>query len=146
MKERPAIHTFTKAFVVGLLIIFFTVTVQAQKVSRHSSHGSVKRTQKVLYGQASFYANKFNGRRTASGEIFSQTKYTAACNVLPLGTWIRITNLKNGKTVVVKTNDRLHWSMRRLVDISRAGAIKLGFEHRGLTRVKVEVLDQKLYK
>jgi rare lipoprotein A len=50
---------------------------------------------KILYGTASFYANKFNGRKTASGEIFSQQKMTAACNVLPLGTWIRVTNLRN---------------------------------------------------
>jgi len=103
---------------------------------------SSKKSKKVLYGQASFYSNKFHGRKTANGEIFSQDKFTAACNVLPLGTMIRVTNLKNGKTVVVKTNDRLHAKTRRLVDLTRAAAKKLGFISRGLTRVKVEVIGK----
>lgn len=114
-----------------------------------ASGSSVKRprqTQKVFYGQASYYANKFHGKRTANGEIFSQDKYTAACNVLPLGTWIRVTNLKNKRSVVLKTTDRLHPKMRRLVDLSRSAAQKLGYIHSGLTRVKVEVLDQKTHK
>lgn len=98
---------------------------------------------KVLYGTASYYSNKFNGRKTANGEIFSQQKLTAACNVLPLGTWIRVTNLRNGRSVVVKVNDRLHEKMKRVVDLSRAAAEKLGFIRSGLTRVKVEVLGKK---
>jgi len=100
----------------------------------------------VLFGQASFYSNKFHGRMTANGETFDQTHFTAACNSLPLGTWIQVTNLRNGKIVVVKTNDRLHPKTRRLVDLTRAAAQKLGFISSGLTRVKVEVLDQKLYR
>ena len=89
---------------------------------------------------ASFYANKFSGRKTASGEIFSQKKLTCACNVLPLGTWIRVTNMRNGRSVVIKTNDRIHPKVRRVVDLTRAAAEKLGFIARGLTRVKVEVI------
>ncbi|HMU71547.1 MAG TPA: septal ring lytic transglycosylase RlpA family protein, partial [Ferruginibacter sp.] len=104
---------------------------------------SSKKSKKVLYGQASFYSNKFHGRKTANGEIFSQDKFTAACNVLPLGTWIKVTNLRNGKTVVVKVNDRIHPRMRRVVDLSKAAAQKLGFVSRGLTRVKVELVDKK---
>ncbi len=104
------------------------------------------KNQRLFYGQASFYSNKFHGRRTANGEIFNQDKMTAACNILPLGTWIRVTNMRNGKAVVVKTTDRLHPRMRRLVDLSRAAAKKLGYISSGLTRVKVEVLNQKLYK
>ena len=101
-----------------------------------------KKTTRVFYGQASFYANKFNGRRTANGEIFSQKKLTCACNVLPLGTWIKVTNLRNGRSVVVKTNDRIHPRMKRIVDLSKAAAEKLGFVSRGLTRVKVELADK----
>lgn len=97
---------------------------------------------KVLYGTASFYANKFEGRRTANGEIFSQKKMTAACNVLPLGTWIRVTNLRNGRSVVVKVNDRLHYRMKRVVDLSGIAARQIGHKD-GLARVKVEVLDRK---
>jgi rare lipoprotein A len=101
------------------------------------------KSSKIFYGTASFYANKFEGRKTASGEIFNHKKLTAACNVLPLGTYIRVTNVKNGKTVVVKTNDRLHPKMKRIVDLTRAAAQKLGFISAGLARVKVEVIGRK---
>src|SRR6186713_2544606 len=98
---------------------------------------------KILYGTASFYSNSFNGRKTANGEIYSHKKLTAACNVLPLGTWIRVTNLRNGKSVVVKTNDRLHSRMKRVVDLSREAAEKLDYVKSGLTRVRVEVIGKK---
>ena len=99
-------------------------------------------TVKIIYGTASYYANKFQGRKTANGEIFNQQKLTAACNVLPLGTWIRVTNLKNKSTVVVKVNDRLHGRMKRAVDLSREAARQLGFLNAGLAKVKVEVLEK----
>ena len=98
---------------------------------------------KILYGTASYYSNSFNGKKTANGEIYSHKKMTAACNVLPLGTWIKVTNLKNGKSVVVKTNDRLHSKMKRVVDLSREAAEKLGYVKSGLTRVRVEVIGKK---
>lgn len=100
-------------------------------------------TSRVLYGTASYYADKFNGRPTANGELYDSKKMTAACNVLPLGTWIRVTNLTNNRTVIVKTNDRLHIRMTRIVDLSRVAAEKLGYIGRGLTKVKVEVLKIK---
>lgn len=99
-------------------------------------------SSRVLYGEASFYANKFNGRQTASGEIFNQNKFTAACNVLPFGTWIKVTNVRNGKSVVVKVNDRLHPKMKRLVDLSKASATELGYIARGVVRVKAEVIGK----
>ena len=102
-----------------------------------------KASPKILYGTASFYHDKFNGRQTANGEIFSQKKMTAACNVLPMGTWIKVTNLRNGKSVIVKTNDRMHPRMKRVVDLSRMAAQKLGYVGYGLSRVKVEVLGKK---
>ena len=123
-----------KIFLIGLLIsatnIFAGDTTE------------VKAKPKVLYGTASFYSNSFHGKRTANGEIYSQHKLTAACNVLPLGTWIKVTNLRNGKSVIVKTNDRLHARMTRVVDLSRAAADKLNYTKSGLTRVKVEVLGK----
>lgn len=97
---------------------------------------------RVYYGIASYYADKFNGRPTANGEIYSHKKLTAACNILPLGTWIRVTNLKNNKSVIVKTNDRLHPRMKRIVDLSRSAAEKLAYTGRGLTQVKVEVIEK----
>lgn len=102
-----------------------------------------KRDTKTLYGQASFYSQKFEGRKTASGQLFNHKKFTAACNTLPLGTFIKVTNLKNGKTVIVQTNDRLHKKTTRLIDLTMAGAKRLGFVSAGLTRVKIEVLGGK---
>ena len=98
---------------------------------------------KLIYGTASYYSNSFNGKKTANGEIYSHKKMTAACNVLPLGTWIKVTNLQNGKSVVVKTNDRLHSKMKRVVDLSREAAEKLGYVKSGLTKVRVEVIGKK---
>jgi rare lipoprotein A len=98
---------------------------------------------KIQYGTASYYADKFEGRQTATGEIFTQQKMTAAHNTLPLGTWIRVTNLSNKKTVVVRINDRLHPKNPRLVDLSKTAAKKLGYIGEGLTRVRVEVLGKK---
>lgn len=107
------------------------------------SKTKIRSKSKVMFGTASYYAEKFHGRKTANGEIFDNTKFTAACNTLPLGTWIRVTNLSNNRSVIVKTNDRLHPRMTRIVDLSRAAAEKLGYIRKGLTKVKVEVLEKK---
>jgi len=130
----------TTAF--ALLFLPVSVTVRAQQ-SHPSRQEAPKNTAKIQYGTASFYANKFNGRKTANGEVFSQDKLTAAHNSLPFGTWIKVTNLKNKKSVVVRVNDRLAHDNKRLVDLSRAGASKLGYTSRGLTKVKIEVLGKK---
>jgi peptidoglycan lytic transglycosylase len=97
----------------------------------------------VQYGIASFYADKFEGLTTSTGEKFSQKKLTAAHNTLPLGTWIRVTNLRNKKTVIVRVNDRLHHRNTRLVDLSREAARRLGYISNGLAKVKVEVLGTR---
>lgn len=129
-------------FCIGIFLLFLQpARLQAQ--STEPAEVKTRKTSRVFYGQASFYSNKFNGRKTASGEIFSQTKYTCACNVLPLGTWVKVTNLKNGRSAIVKINDRIHPKMRRVVDLSRIAAQKLGYISRGLTRVKVEVIGKK---
>src|SRR5689334_25390842 len=103
---------------------------------------TVKGKARILYGTASYYADKFNGRETANGEVYDSKKMTAACNVLPMGTWIRVTNLSNNRSVIVKTNDRLHIRMTRIVDLSRVAAEKLGYIGKGLIKVKVEVLEK----
>jgi rare lipoprotein A len=101
-----------------------------------------KKNPKVQFGIASFYANKFNGRRTANGEIFSQQKLTAASNKLPLNTWVKVTNLKNKRNVVLRVTDRMHHLNKRLIDLSRAAAKQLGYTGRGLAKVRVEVLGR----
>ena len=119
-------------------LFLFTVSFTATDATRNTVS-----KPRILYGTASFYSNSFNGKKTANGEIYSQKKMTAACNVLPLGTWIRVTNLRNGRSVLVKTNDRLHTRMKRVVDLSRTAAEKLNYIKSGLTRVRVEVLGKK---
>lgn len=121
-----------------LLVAFSSVAAFSQ-----DSTAKKKAAPKALYGTASFYSDKFNGRQTANGEIFSQKKMTCACNVLPMGTWIRVTNLRNKRSIIVKVNDRLHPKMKRLVDLTRAGANKLGFVSSGLVKIRVEVLGNK---
>ena len=137
-----------KFLAVGFIILSFfspdnLLSAQAIPVKKtFSAH--LKNNTKTLYGQASFYSQKFEGRKTASGQIFKHKKFTAACNTLPLGTFIKVTNLKNGKTVVVQTNDRLHAKTKRLIDLTMAGAKRLGFVASGITKVKVEVLRDKM--
>jgi rare lipoprotein A len=116
------------------------VAQQADSVRKVSARA---KPSKVYYGTASFYAKKFQGRKTANGERFNHQAFTCACNVLPFGTWVRITNLRNGKQVVVKVNDRLHHKMKRLADLTHAAASQLGFIKSGLTRIKLEVLGKR---
>lgn len=95
----------------------------------------------IKYGVASYYAAKFDGRKTASGEIYRNELSTAACNILPFNTWIKVTNLKNNKFIIAKINDRLHSKNKRLIDLSKSAAKKLGYISVGLTKVRVEVLE-----
>jgi rare lipoprotein A len=118
------------------LTMGYAATAQSQTITRK------KQTARIQYGTASYYADKFEGRLTASGEKFSQKRMTAAHNGLPMGTWIKVTNMRNKKVVVVKVNDRLHHRNTRLVDLSSAAAAKLGYKARGLTKVKIEVLGK----
>ncbi len=115
---------------------------QQQKSPAARRSYSHNKTIKTQYGVASFYANKFNGRRTANGEIFSQKKLTAASNTLSLNTWVKVTNLHNKKTVFVKITDRMHHLNKRLIDLSKAAAHELGYTGRGLARVRVDVLGK----
>src|SRR5258707_12248395 len=101
----------------------------------HKGHHKTAAT-KVQYGIASYYANKFEGRKTYTDEIFSQQKLTAASNTLPMHVWVRVTNLRNHKTVVVRINDKMHPRNKRLIDLSHAAAERLGYAGRGLTHVR----------
>lgn len=100
-------------------------------------------TGKTFSGTASFYAQKFQGRKTATGEIFNNNGMTCACNQVKLGSMVRVTNLKNNKSVVLKVTDRLAASNHRAVDVTVKAAKELGFYEAGLTKVKVEVVEKK---
>ena len=93
-------------------------------------------------GVASYYADKFNGRRTANGERFDNTAMTAAHPSLPFGTLIEVTNMRNGKKVVVRVNDRGPYTHARVLDLSRNAARQLGMHNTGTAKVKVAVLDK----
>ena len=125
------------------LFLFVTTLMLLTQVASYSqgrvNYRHAKRVN-VAVGFASFYADKFEGRKTASGERFSQKKMTCAHNTYPMGTRVRVTNLSNQRSVIVKVNDRLHHRNARLVDLSKSAARKIGLSKRGVTKVKVERL------
>lgn len=107
----------------------------------------VKHNTKVVTGVASFYSKNLEGTKTATGERYRNAKLTAASNNYKLNTWVKVTNLRNDKFVIVRINDRMHPRMAkkgRVVDLSRAAAKELDFMKKGLTRVRVEPLDRKI--
>jgi rare lipoprotein A len=116
------------------------------QATHHKSKKTKRSTskEKIHYGTASFYANKFEGRPTANGDVFSQKKLTGASNILPLNQWVRVTNTRNNLAVVLRINDRMHKNNKRLIDLSKAAAKKLKYTGYGLAHVKVEVLGKKL--
>ena len=95
----------------------------------------------VQTGKASFYADKFEGTQTASGERYRHNKLTAAHKTLPFGTKVRVTNLGNNKSVELVINDRGPYVDNRIIDISKSAAERLGFINQGLADVKLEVID-----
>jgi len=96
----------------------------------------------ALNGTASWYGRGFHGKKTASGEIYDQTKFTAAHKTLPLGTKARVTNLDNGSAVEVEINDRGPFVQGRIIDLSRAAAGALGFVESGTAAVQVELIAE----
>lgn len=88
-------------------------------------------------GKASYYADKFNGRKTASGEKFRNSKLTAAHKTLPFGTKVKVTNLSNGKSVKVRINDRGPFVAGRIIDLSKKAAHKINIDKEGVGNVKV---------
>ncbi len=91
-------------------------------------------------GSASFYAAKFEGRRTASGERYDDDEMTAAHRTLPFGSLVRVTNLANGRNVVVRVNDRGPFTRGRTIDVSRAAADELGLVARGHADVELALI------
>ena len=127
-----------------ILLVFTPRCLQAQKAgSRYVSSRQINTATAIQYGIASFYDNKFEGRQTSNGEIFTQKKLTAASNTLPLNSWARVTNLSNKRSVIVRITDRMHPKNKRLIDLSRSAASKLAYIGKGLTRVRVEYLGTK---
>jgi rare lipoprotein A len=96
-------------------------------------------------GLASYYADRFEGRATASGEIFHSSALTAAHRTLPFGTKVRVTNLNNNKSVTVKINDRGPFVRGRVIDLSPAAARRIDLTATGVAPVKLEVVGARQY-
>lgn len=135
INRRP----FTTA-ALALLVTFAGVTSQANEAPAHSSrvHKPAKWHQ---VGVASWYGRRFQGHRTASGEAFDLNMLTCAHRTLPIGSLVRVTNLRNRRSIMVRVNDRGPVPNNMIVDLSFAAARTLGFSHKGSERVRLEKVD-----
>lgn len=154
-KPHRARAAWRCAALLGLLTIAAQPAFSATDSARHhhQTHkrslakadrdaGQASRAANGQVGVASYYSSRFAGRRTASGERFNPGELTAAHNSLPIGSLARVTNLRNGKSVVVRINDRGGFQRHgRLVDLSPAAAREIGLTHQGLARVAVKRID-----
>jgi rare lipoprotein A len=115
----------------------------SESVSTRSSNthfSSVNKTKPYQIGTASWYGDYFQGKATASGEPYNMYDLTAAHPTLPLGSWVRVTNLRNGRAVVVRINDRGPVVPGRIIDLSYNTARVLQFKSQGLQRVRLDVV------
>ena len=106
-----------------------------------SSYGFAPKEGYNATGKASYYHSKFQGRKTASGEVFDQNQLTAAHKSLPFGTMVQVRNLSNDSIVVVKINDRLSQKSGFVIDLSTKAAKHLNFIRQGHAKVKVEAIQ-----
>ena len=129
-------HTKNRRASVFLAICLAASSILGQAQARPTP-STVGDTQ---VGIASYYSDKFHGRRTANGEHYNRNALTAVHAHLPFGTIIRVTNLRNHRSVHLRINDRNHFRNGRLLDVSRRAAQELGFIGAGLARVEIEVV------
>jgi len=102
---------------------------------------STAKSKKILKGISSYYGEDFHGKLTANGEVFDMYGLTAAHKTLPLNTIVKVTNLENKKSLILRINDRGPYVKGRMLDCSYGAALKLGFIGNGTTKVKVEVIE-----
>jgi len=125
---------------IAYVVLAFAMLTLAGCASAQVNSKNTKRFLEI--GLASFYALKFHGRATASGEIYDMNSLSAAHPKLPFGTWVRVTNLKNKKNVVLKVNDRGPVSKKRIIDVSYKAAQELGFIREGVVKVRLEIVSR----
>ena len=119
----------------GTLLIIMMIST----LGTYSFKNNTEDAKKTSF--ASYYHDKFNGRKTASGDIFSNSKMTAANRTLPFGTMVKVTNLRSGKSVVVEINDRGPFHSARALDLSKATFQAIGNTARGTMPVEYEIID-----
>lgn len=123
-----------KFFGTGLtLLLLLTASLPS---CAHALHEGSTQT-----GRASWYGHDHNGQKTANGETFDMQEMTAAHRTLPMNSKVKVTSLSNGKSVIVRINDRGPFSKGRIIDISQAAAKELGMIKKGTDKVKIEVLE-----
>jgi len=130
----------TSAAVIELVPVQPSAEVTAPAPAREPPAPSAPQDTVIGRGSASYYATKFDGRRTASGERFDNDDMTAAHRSLPFGSLVRVTNPANGRSVVVRINDRGPFIRSRMIDLSRAAAEELGFVARGHATVELALV------
>jgi rare lipoprotein A len=113
--------------------------VNTPQVIATRGHKTHKKSQPYQIGTASWYGEYFQGKQTASGEPYDMHDFTAAHPTLPLGTFVKVTNLRNGRAAVVRINDRGPVVDGRIIDVSYNVARALGFEERGLQKVRLDI-------
>ncbi len=112
--------------------------VKTKKVVKYKKANS----QPYQVGKASWYGKRFHGRKTANGESYNMFQMTAAHRDLPMGTWVKVTNLRNGRSVVLRVNDRGPFIDSRVIDTSYMAAEHLGFRERGIVKVRLDVVEE----
>jgi rare lipoprotein A len=127
-----------------LAFVFFFFFSTSVIVAHNDSLSSDEERLKIQEGTASYYGKRFHNRKTANGEIFNMTELTAAHKHLPFGTMLKVTNLKNGREVWVRINDRLPQSSKRVIDLSRGAAEELEMVRDGITQVRIEVAQEEV--
>lgn len=115
---------------------------RSSKAPEQTAQTTAKKHHWYQIGMASWYGRAFHGKETASGETYNMYQLTAAHRQLPLGTWLRVTNLENGRTVVVRVNDRGPTPKSRVIDLSYEAATLLGMRAEGIQRVRLDVLSE----
>ena len=123
---------------IASVLVFALLLVAMVAFAAETLTGAVGQTES---GLAAVYSGRLNGHRTASGARYNAKALTAAHQTLPFGTRVKITNLKNNKSVVVRVNDRGPKQAGRILDISKAAAKALGIHHNGMAEVKLEVVE-----
>ena len=131
-----------------ILILSVSVFTACSSTKRFTSEEGVSNTRNIEnvsnaaeIGEASFYADDFNGKKTANGEIYNMDDLTAAHPSLPFNSIVKVTNLANNKSVKVRINDRMPSFKGRIIDLSLAAAKKIDMINSGVQKVKLEVLS-----
>jgi rare lipoprotein A len=144
--------TLTKYTIIALIFLI-PLACSSTKVTRDNTQEKIRsrdllrrdrtssKVETIIYGQASYYADKFHGKKTANGEIFDMNGRTAAHKTLPFGTICRVTNLENNKSVIVRINDRGPFVAGRIIDLSKGAAMAIGGLKLGVFEVKIEILE-----